>query len=120
MLQEKSYGSVQILSINYKILLEELRRIARTIKKTDSAVKKIFLFGSFAQGNYTPESDIDLLIIIEDTDVPFLFRRDKYIGFYMSIPFDMNILVYTQREIDNLTIDKNKFISEALTNSVEL
>lgn len=120
MLQEKSYGSVQVSSINYKALLKKLQRICGTIKKMDSAVRKILLFGSFAQGNYTPESDIDLLLIIENTDVPFLFRRDKYIEFYVSIPFDINMLVYTQKEIDKLIKENNEFISEVLTDSVDL
>jgi uncharacterized protein len=33
----------------------------------DKPVKKVYLFGSYADGNATPESDIDLLIDIDYT-----------------------------------------------------
>ncbi|MBU2447329.1 MAG: nucleotidyltransferase domain-containing protein [Bacteroidetes bacterium] len=33
------------------------------------AVKKIILFGSYARGENTPSSDIDVLVIVEDLDL---------------------------------------------------
>lgn len=44
-----------------------LRPLTRELKKMyGSRLKKIVLFGSYARGEATPDSDIDLLIVLED------------------------------------------------------
>lgn len=44
------------------------------IKKSGLEVKKIFLFGSRAKGNYTKDSDWDFYIIV-DKDLDFTHKR---------------------------------------------
>ena len=38
-------------------------------------IQKVVLFGSFAYGNPGPDSDIDLLVVTDDTYVPESFRE---------------------------------------------
>lgn len=120
MLQIRSSGSVQIKSVKYKALLERLQEIAEVIRREKPGIKKILLFGSFAKKNYTPESDVDVLIVIRQCDVPFLARRDIFEPFFEGIPFDVNVLVYTDGEIERLMSRNNAFIREVLENSVVL
>lgn len=40
--------------------------------KNDVKVKKVFIFGSYANGNYTDDSDIDVCVIAEGIENNFL------------------------------------------------
>jgi len=54
--------------------------------------EKILLFGSYARGDVTEDSDVDLLIV-KDTDEEFLGRlRNVRRGLKYNIPLD--ILIY--------------------------
>ena len=119
MLHEKLLGSVQILYIDFPVLKEALIKAARKIRNDHKSILKILLFGSFAKGNYTPLSDIDILIVVESTDTPFLNRKEAY-HCYFPVPFDVNILVYTAREYDNMLSSGNLFLSSILQHAVDL
>lgn len=74
---------------------------------------KIILFGSYADGNPTEESDLDLLVI-KDTDMP-VYKRSTEIKKYlrgMKIPLDL--LVYTPAEVERYKDLGETFISQIL------
>ncbi len=120
MLHEKSLGSVKIQSVDYDALMDTIKGDAHTIKAQHPLVKNILLFGSFYKRNYTPESDVDILIIVEETEAPFLQRRDIFIRFFQNIPFDVNILVYTEMEIKKMQKEGNDFINGIMNESIDL
>jgi len=119
MLRERSLGSVKILSVDYKALMASLAEASSEIKRKHPHVEKIFLFGSFSRGNYTPCSDIDILIIVKDTEKPFLLRSQQFAG-YFPVPFDVNILVYTSKEFEKMLEEKNQFLINILQDAREL
>jgi len=119
-LQEKSLNGVVILSVNYDELIQTLREISVEIKNKIRSVLKIYLFGSFARGNYTPDSDLDILVVLEKCDLPFVERRDLFVDFFKGVPFDLNIFVYTKDEINEMIAQKNLFIEEVLKEAVEI
>lgn len=112
MLQRKSLDGVEILSVDISGLRESLKEISRRIKYEHPEVKEIILFGSFSKGNFTPYSDIDIALIVNDTDKRFIERQDEFIGYFKDIGFDTNIIVYTQKEIERMRREENKFIKE--------
>lgn len=112
MLQRKSLDGVEILSVDISDLRELLKEISRGIKYEHPEVKEIILFGSFSKGNFTPYSDIDIALIVNDTDKRFIERQDEFIGYFKDIGFDTNIIVYTQKEIERMRREENKFIKE--------
>jgi predicted nucleotidyltransferase len=60
--------------------------------------QKIILFGSYAYGHPTPDSDVDLLVIME-TDKP---PRERVVAVSLALyprPFPVDILVKTPREL---------------------
>jgi predicted nucleotidyltransferase len=83
-------------------------------------VQRILLFGSFQKGNYTPESDVDLMVILDNTTTPFMERRDIFINYYESIPLDVNLNVYTEDEIQKMLKNKNVFMQEVMSHAREL
>ncbi len=58
---------ITIKDNNVKELLAELEVRLRDLFKTD--LKKIILFGSYAKGNYNIESDIDIMVLLNETDL---------------------------------------------------
>lgn len=118
MLVEKSFDSVQILSVDYEALLSALNSAAFEIKR-DVPDSEIFLFGSFAKGSYTPLSDVDLLIIVPQSDKPYLERKERFTA-YFTLPFDVNIIVYTKEEIRQMQVNGNMFITSVLQEAREL
>ncbi len=76
---------------------------------------KVILFGSYAYGHPSKDSDLDLLVV-KDSNLPRYKRAReirKHLWGITDIPKD--IIVYTQKEIDDWVDVKEAFI----TNIVE-
>ncbi len=78
--------------------------------------EKIILFGSYAAGNASDSSDLDLLVI-KDTDLP---RHKRSFDIHKSligsmIPID--ILVYTQKEFEHEKNEKSSFLNSVIKTS---
>lgn len=63
-------------------------------------VRQAWLFGSHATRTVNPDSDLDLIIII-DTDVPFIRRPALFDDLYDLVPA-LDLLVYTPEEFGQL------------------
>ncbi|MCS6908340.1 MAG: nucleotidyltransferase domain-containing protein [Anaerolineales bacterium] len=83
------------------------------------SIQKAILFGSFARGDQTSRSDIDL-ILIQETSQPFLQR-------YEPILLELNqaiqghaveVLIYTPQEFEQ--IQHRPFIRQALAEGIVL
>lgn len=75
--------------------------------------EKIILFGSYAQGNPTPDSDVDLLVIME-TSLPRTERFIEISELLYPRKFPVDILVKTPSEIKDALASGNFFIREIL------
>lgn len=76
--------------------------------------EKIVLFGSYAYGTPTPDSDVDLLVIM-DTRAP---RPERYLavsGLLWPRPFPVDILVKTPAEVERALESGDFFLREILT-----
>lgn len=77
---------------------------------------KIILFGSYASGNATNDSDLDLLII-QETELP---RHKRSFNIQKSLKgsmIPMDILVYTSKEFEDERNQKNSFLHSLIQNS---
>lgn len=92
-----------------------------TLNKIVSAIanavkpKKIILFGSYANGKANDDSDLDLLVVVDKTDMPKYKRARairKHLWGITDIPKD--IVVYTEKEIDEWVGVQSSFISNIL------
>ena len=86
--------------------------ISETVKKLEQAtvlsnlkkyfagrndVLNVFVFGSFARGTNTKNSDLDL-IIIKNTEERFLERYKSFRDLDDNIGLPIDVLVYTEKE----------------------
>ncbi|MFQ6119928.1 MAG: nucleotidyltransferase domain-containing protein [Methanosarcinales archaeon] len=88
---------------------EELRDFIKNIKNL-YPIKEVYLFGSFARGDFNEGSDIDLLII-GDFKERFLDRPDKFLEL-TDLPIEA--FCYTEKEIQKMKKRNNRFVEEAL------
>jgi predicted nucleotidyltransferase len=75
--------------------------------------EKIVLFGSYAYGAPTADSDVDLLIILE-TDAPRKERSWLVSRLLIPRPFPVDILVKTPQEIEQALAGGDFFIQEIM------
>lgn len=112
MLQRQFLDGVEILSVDANNIRKSLQGIAKRIKAEHPEVMEIILFGSFSKKDYTPYSDIDIAIIVDKSDKKFIERSDHFIDYFSEIPFDVNLIIYTSGEINQMVNDGNSFVIE--------
>lgn len=76
--------------------------------------ESVILFGSYAYGGPTPDSDVDFLIVLETNERPSE-RRRAISQLFPQRPFPMDIVVRTPAEIARGLEDADPFIDEILT-----
>jgi predicted nucleotidyltransferase len=97
-----------------KTLPKAVKRIVTELKP-----EKIILFGSYAYGNPTPDSDVDLLIIME-TKAKF---KERYLAVSRLLrprEFPVDIIVKTPKEITRALTTNSFFTREIYTKGIVL
>lgn len=77
--------------------------IGQAIKAIANGYKpeKIILFGSYAYGKPTKDSDVDLLVI-KDDELPRIKRNRIARSFLKEFTFPVDVIVKTKREFETL------------------
>ena len=93
-----------------QIILKMAEKIAKEYHP-----EKIILFGSYAYGEPTEDSDIDLLIIKNTDERPIdRWMRIKRLLRDTTRDFPVSPMVYTEKEIEERNAIKDFFIEEIL------
>ena len=75
----------------------------------------VILFGSYAYGNPTPDSDVDLLVIVQGKEGET--RRERYLRVALALSprwFPADIIVHTPEELEE-RLTHSFFLREILT-----
>ncbi len=91
-------------------ILEATRRISQTLDP-----EKIFLFGSHAWGIPTPDSDIDLFVILKDSDQPPYRRASKAYQSLRGMRAPIEVVVRTNEEVQKSNSVKTSLARKVLT-----
>jgi uncharacterized protein len=78
--------------------------------------RQIWLYGSFARGDYHQESDLDL-IIIKETDKKFPDRIEEVLQ-YCPGGIAVEPMVYTPQELETMLAERNTFLVQAFSEGV--
>ncbi len=81
--------------------------------------EKIILFGSYAYGLATPDSDVDILVIMK-TDQPPKERSWQVSRLLLPRSFPVDIIVKTPAEISIALEECDLFIQEIITQGIVL
>lgn len=77
-------------------VVEALTRWAPKVAGDNRDVVRIGYFGSYARGNWGVGSDLDVLVIVGQTDVSYLERARRFDATSLPVPAD--VFVYTKDE----------------------
>lgn len=77
----------------------------------------MILFGSVASDRALPSSDADILVVVRDTDLPFIDRAGRYRDCFSRIGVGVDLFVYTEQELAAGTIP---LAATALRTGIEL
>lgn len=114
---EKSLNSAEVIWVDRDRLIEELRRAAAAAKARAPEIERVLLFGSLVTGNWTADSDADLIVVVR-RQFADIFERSRYQIHTRAIPTDS--LVFSTAEFAQATADPHSFVSQALPSAVEL
>ena len=87
-------------------------KIVRQIVETISP-QKVILFGSQSRGDPRPESDLDLLVIADSTQLRYRRSAPLY-GVLNDILVPMDILVYSPEEVKEWSQVRQAFVTTAI------
>jgi hypothetical protein len=75
---------------------------------TSPEIIQLGYFGSFAKDNWGVGSDLDLIVIIKDSSVPF--ERRPLAWDVDTLPVPTDILIYTMKEWQDMLQEGGKFV----------
>lgn len=93
----------------------EANKITEIVNKIASGYKpeKIIIFGSYAKGKATDDSDLDLFVS-KDTDLPRPLRTVQVRKMIYGSMVPIDLIVYTPQEIADSKDKKYGFVCEVL------
>ena len=112
------------MNIQYTYNLIEAKEYIQTL--TSAIVEKInpekvILFGSYAYGNPTIKSDIDLLVILKDSPLSRTERTGQlYILLKELSEYPKDLVVYTLDEVKKWENVRQAFITSVIKNGITL
>ena len=110
-----SFAAVRF--IDREKVLDDLRRAAAKAKSVHPEIVRVFLFGSLVKGNWTADSDADLIVVVR-REFPGILDRSRYQIHVKSIPTDT--LVYSETEFGTIAGDPTSFLARNLRDALEL
>jgi len=96
----------------YMISDTQIEQVAVQLGDAANA-SQVILFGSYARGEATDRSDVDLMVVA-DTDLPPHKRAVALYKQFRPYPFGMDIVVYTPQEVQEQKKSDLTFVSTVL------
>ncbi len=108
---------VRVFRLRRDALLAALEKRARSLLDERPEVLQLRLFGSLVTGRAGPGSDADVLIVLSESEKPFLDRIPDYARFLAGIGVGCDLFPYTQAELADLRRQRSRFIDDAWRDS---
>jgi predicted nucleotidyltransferase len=105
-MRRKSYSSSRRESINKERIIRKLSQLARELKGKDGNILKVVLFGSLADDTFTTRSDADILIILKESELPFVERIPQFLLHFSEGDVPVDVFPYTEEELENIPFAK--------------
>jgi len=99
-------------------VLGRVKQAVESLAAGRPEVEQVLVFGSFATGRPVPGSDVDLLVILEQSDRSFIDRIPLYTPGGVGIGVD--VFPYTREEIERMLAVGNSFLRRAMEGAVSI
>ena len=98
-------------------MLQRARAMAERIRTTHPDVIRVLLFGSYARGDFTTHSDLDLLIVLKSSDLPMRERIGTFLEACSAYPTD--VFPVTEQELADRLHEGDPFWTQAVREGVD-
>lgn len=115
---DESWNSVEVRFIDLEQVLRDLRSAVAEAKRAHPEILKVYLFGSLVKGNWTADSDADLIAVVRKDFPDFILSRVPYQIYASSIPTDT--FVYSESEFQQLFADPSSLVAQEFPTMMEL
>jgi len=102
----------------YEEVICKLKEWIKEVTEKKDEVIRIGLFGSYARGDFGVGSDLDLIIIVESSKLPFERRGIEWDT--TSLPVPVDLLIYTSEEWEALKEKRTKFYKTIMKEAIWL
>lgn len=89
--------------------------IDKLVKTLKNRVKEAYFFGSFPKGDYHNESDVDIILVLVDSNKDMINRRRDFFDIF-NIVKDCDLIVLTENEFDKFLDEEQGVAVEAKKN----
>jgi len=93
----------------FEILIDVTERLVSELKP-----EQIILFGSYAYGNPNENSDLDLLVVVTNSNEPRYRRARRAYRALRGIEIAKDILVMTRAEVEQKSTVPSSLVSQVL------
>lgn len=114
----RSSASVQVFWLNRPETLKRLQKAVTNLTDRHPEIEQVVLFGSLARGDAVPGSDADLLVILRESELPFLERCVHYRPAGVGVGVD--VFAYTETELGTMLAEGNTFVTQALREGITI
>ncbi len=115
-IQRTSSPSVSVFWLDVAQVRARLEQAVARLAALHPEIEAVWLFGSLARGDAVPGSDADLLVLLSDSQVPFLDRAVRYQPDFCGVGVD--VLAYTRAEWTAMQREGNDFLQQAWSERV--
>jgi len=117
-MRDESSSSVEVRFLDLDQVLRDLRHAAAEAKREHPEIVKVYLFGSLVKGNWTADSDADMIVVARQEFPDYIRSRSAYQIFTATIPTDT--LVYSESEFEQLRADPTSLVAQEFPFLMEL
>jgi uncharacterized protein len=105
----------QVSTLSADVLEDIIDRLVKDLQP-----EQIILFGSHAYGTPNQDSDVDLLVIVAESDQPRYRRARSAYRALRGILVPKDVIVMTRQEVNSKADVPSSFVSQALRDGIVL
>jgi uncharacterized protein len=94
----------------------KISKYLKLLKENNIPIKKAFLFGSYAKGNFNKWSDIDIALISEIFKGDRISDKDKIRNLTLSVSSEIEVIPFSPKDFNS----EDPFALEILRTGIEL
>lgn len=111
-------NGVKVRFLNKDEIYSRLVDIAKSLLAKNNNIIEVSLFGSLAKDDYSPRSDVDIFILLEEDSKRFIDRIPEFLDYFGKIGLTVEVFPYTLIEIKKM--EENDFIRTIYKNKIIL
>ena len=93
-------SKVVFRTLDYDAVVARLRQAVEDELARRPEVREVVLIGSLARGDWSPRSDADLVVIVDESEEPVIaFRAQEYLP-KRDVGVPVDVFVYTREEAE--------------------